>query len=142
MSMFALGLIFLCAQQIKNKNENFSTLTFYTPNQTVTFNTKLAQDLETQKNGLMNKASMPKDEGLLFVFNESKIHKFWMKNTLIPLDIVFMNEEFEVVGVVKNAVPHSLSMLSVDALSKYVFEMNAGLADKYGIKAKVKAVLK
>ncbi len=70
---------------------------------------------------------------MLFIFENEKNRSFWMKNTLIPLDIIFMNSKKKIVGIVRNAKPQSLDLLSVAAPSQYVLEINAGEADQAGL---------
>ena len=83
--------------------------------------------------GLMYRTSLARDAAALFVFPKEEEQFFWMKNVSIPLDIVFADGERRVVGVVHDATPYSSSDLSVGRPSRYVVEMNAGLARDYGI---------
>jgi len=94
----------------------------------------------TRMKGLMNRASMPLNEGMLFVFDYVGIHSFWMKNTLIPLDMIWLNSDGEVVYIHKNAKPCSNLVQAIcqsiipTKTSKYVIELNAGEIDKSNIK--------
>jgi hypothetical protein len=76
---------------------------------------------------------MPDDTGMLFVFRENEIHSFWMKNTPIPLDMIFINSAGKVVGVVEQTVPFSTDSRSVSTASKFVLEINGGLSKHHGI---------
>lgn len=96
-------------------------------------------DNERQK-GLMERKDLPIDCGMLFIFNKEDIHYFWMKNTYIPLDMIFINSDMKVVGVYKNATPLSEESINIGKPSKYVLEINAGLSEKYGIDEDSKAV--
>lgn len=73
------------------------------------------------------------DQGMLFIFPEERPQKFWMKNTFIPLDMIFVNSELKVVGIVHEAVPLSLEERGVPAPAKYVIEVLGGIAQKQGI---------
>ena len=66
--------------------------------------------------------------------NENKIHKFWMKNTYIPLDIIFLNSKLRILGYIENAVPLSLELLSINKKSSYVIETNGGFIKENKVK--------
>ncbi len=83
--------------------------------------------------GLMYRTDLPREAGVLFLFPQQGDHVFWMKNVSIPLDIVFADKDWNVVGVEHDTVPYSEASLSAAKPSKYVVEMNAGLASAYGI---------
>ena len=101
----------------------------------VSFDVEIAQTSEERAKGLMFRESMPENYGMLFVFDDDVPRSFWMKNTLIPLDMIFIDGNMTVVDV-KNAVPCKEDPCSTySAHGKYVLEINAGLAEKYGVKA-------
>ena len=81
-----------------------------------------------QARGLMFREKLGADEGMLFVFSESVDHAFWMKNTLLPLDMIFIDERREVVGIVERATPLSTEPRSVARPSRFVLEVNGGFA--------------
>ncbi len=86
--------------------------------------------------GLMNRTSLCESCCMLFVFEETGRHYFWMKDTLIPLDLIFLNEGFAVVGVKQNFQPctqEPCPVYSPDREAKYVVEVNAGKAAEKGI---------
>lgn len=92
--------------------------------------------LEIEK-GLMNRDKLAGNEGMLFIFPKEKVYSFWMKNTLIPLDIIWIDKNKKVVFIKENAQPcKSLICPSINPLVKagYVLEINGGLAKKNGIK--------
>jgi len=80
---------------------------------------------------------MHPDWTMLFDMERMGRQSFWMKNTLIPLDIVFIDEEWRVVGVSANAEPKTLSPRAVPLPSRYVWELNAGQAAEWHIQAGV-----
>jgi uncharacterized membrane protein (UPF0127 family) len=83
--------------------------------------------------GLMFREKLGPDEGMLFVFPDSSEHAFWMKNTPLPLDMIFADEEGVVVGVVENAEPFTTVTRGVGAPSRYVLEVNAGWSAAHGV---------
>jgi uncharacterized membrane protein (UPF0127 family) len=76
--------------------------------------------------GLMYREHLPPDEGMLFLLPEEKIWSFWMHNTLIPLDLLFIAKDMTIAGIVENAEPRTDTMREVDAPSLYVLEVNGG----------------
>ena len=77
---------------------------------------------------------------MLFIFDSEIEQTFWMKNTLIPLDLIFLNNQKQVIGIIENATPQSLAPLTVYVPSRYVLEIKGGLAQKRGIKKNMQAV--
>jgi uncharacterized membrane protein (UPF0127 family) len=88
-------------------------------------------DAERAK-GLMHRKTLAPDAGMLFVFEETADHPFWMKNTFIPLDLLFIDEDGRVVGIDARATPGDLSPRSA-APSRYVLEVNGGWAEAHGV---------
>jgi uncharacterized membrane protein (UPF0127 family) len=84
---------------------------------------------------------MDADAGMLFVFPESKPRSFWMKNTPLPLDILFLDPDGVVVAVAEDTKPYSLAPIPSGKAAKFVLEVNAGFARKHGIGAGTRAVL-
>ncbi|AUP78367.1 hypothetical protein C1H87_06450 [Flavivirga eckloniae] len=87
-------------------------------------------DIQT---GLMYRNSMDKNRGMLFVFEDERERFFYMKNTKIPLDLIYINEKKNIVSFQKNAKPFDESSLPSTFPAKYVLEINAGLVDTWGI---------
>ena len=90
-------------------------------------------DFERQT-GLMYRKQMDNNKGMLFVFDKSEIKSFYMKNTYISLDIIYIDANNTIINIVKNAEPLNETSLFSDAPAKYVLEINAGLSDIWGIK--------
>lgn len=87
------------------------------------------------RKGLMFVTSLPADQGMLFHFNPpSAQYSFWMKNTKIPLDMLFIDENNKIIQVAKNRAPDSVNMVKPKSKTRYVLEINGGLSDKYQIK--------
>ncbi|MCW5518026.1 DUF192 domain-containing protein [Muriicola sp. Z0-33] len=90
-------------------------------------------DYETQT-GLMYRESMDANQGMLFIFPEEAMRSFYMKNTKIPLDIIYIDREKRIVSIQKNAQPFDESGLPSTAPAQYVLEVNAGLTDQWDVK--------
>jgi uncharacterized membrane protein (UPF0127 family) len=93
---------------------------------------EIARTEPERARGLMFRTSLAAGAGMLFVFDETGDHPFWMKNTLIPLDMIFIDDVGRITGVVARAVPGSLEPRS-GGPSRYVLEVNAGWAEANGI---------
>lgn len=88
--------------------------------------------------GLMYRAHLAPDAGMLFVFPRAGQRRFWMKNTLIALDIVFVDADLKVAGVVADAAPETTVTRSLPGVeARYVVEVNAGWARAHGVEAGV-----
>jgi uncharacterized membrane protein (UPF0127 family) len=85
--------------------------------------------------GLMFREHLPPDDGMLFLMGAENDWTFWMRNTLISLDMIFITEQMTVAGVVERAVPRSEKLLKVDTPSSYVLEVNGGWAAAHHIVA-------
>jgi uncharacterized protein len=83
--------------------------------------------------GLMYRTHMGEFQGMLFLFEKPEPRKFWMRNTYISLDIIYVNENKEVVSIQKNAAPMNDESLPSEKKAQYVVEVNAGFSDKFGI---------
>lgn len=99
--------------------------------------TKIQLDIEIAdteydtQTGLMYRNSMTNNQAMLFVFENEQPRSFYMKNTRIPLDIIFIGENKKIVSFQKNAQPFNETSLPSNAPAKYVLEVNAGLADTW-----------
>lgn len=111
-------------------------LTFYIGDSTtVEIEIEIADTEGSINQGMMNRTSMRFDRGMLFIFDNSETRSFWMKNTIVSLDIIYVSEELEIVSIKPNTTPYSETSISSDGkVAKYVVEVNAGFAAKYGIK--------
>lgn len=90
-------------------------------------------EFDTQT-GLMYRDSMEDNQGMLFVFEDIKPRSFYMKNTRMPLDIIYADEKGKIVSFQKNAQPFNQKSLPSNLPAQYVLEINAGLADKWKLK--------
>ena len=103
------------------------------------FNVEIADNKEEREKGLMFRENLPENNGMLFVFPQEDRYGFWMKNTLIPLDIIWFNENKKIVYIKENAQPclnfnDDCESFIPDKEARYVLEVNAGAIERYGIK--------
>ena len=94
---------------------------------------EVVRDARARRRGLMYRQHLPVDAGMLFIFDVREVQSFWMKNTLIPLDMIFIDSDFSIAGIVENAEPLTLDSRRVGAPSIYVLEINGGLARKWDL---------
>ncbi|KIC22560.1 DUF192 domain-containing protein [Leisingera sp. ANG-Vp] len=99
------------------------------------FSVEIADTEQERAQGLMFRENMPRGAGMLFVYEHPQPAAFWMKNTLIPLDIIFLDENGQVTSVHENAVPGDLTPIPGGDFVFAVLEINGGLARRYGISA-------
>jgi uncharacterized membrane protein (UPF0127 family) len=123
------------------KSPPLGTLTFHTLASEVSFNVEIAEDAESRATGLMYREELRPLSGMLFMFEENGHYYFWMKNTPLSLDLIFMNEAFSIVAIIPDAAPNSLKNLDPGQDSRFVLEIAAGTAKKYGLKPGLSAKL-
>jgi hypothetical protein len=95
---------------------------------------EIAESPERRHTGLMYRDDMLESQGMLFIFEKEEPEGFYMKNTIIPLDIIFINSKKEIVKIYKNTTPYSEQDLPSIKPILYVVEVKAGFCDKYNIK--------
>jgi len=107
------------------------------PNGTVLANVavEIAATEQQRETGLMYRSHLGANDGMLFLFTHPQPLQFWMKNTEIPLDMIFADGNRVVAGTVQRAEPYSEQLLSVDGETQYVLEVNGGFCAQHGIKA-------
>lgn len=101
------------------------------------FNVELAITDEERTLGLMSRNSLDRNKGMLFIFNEEGMYPFWMKDTLIPLDIIWINQNKEVVFISENTQPCKEDLcptVNPNQKARYVLEINAGISKEIGLK--------
>ena len=122
---------------------NFLLVSFYTfsnekidlsiYNKNITFNVEVAKTIEERSIGLMYRKKLLNNEGMLFIFPYEKIIQLWMKNTYIPLDVIFISENKVIVDIKKNMEKLSETIVKSKVKSRYALEFNAGLINKLDI---------
>ncbi|OGZ78582.1 MAG: hypothetical protein A2358_01760 [Candidatus Staskawiczbacteria bacterium RIFOXYB1_FULL_37_44] len=101
------------------------------------FFVELAKTNAEREKGLMYRKELNKNSGMLFVFDKEGVYPFWMQNTLISLDIIWINSNNKIVFIAENAQPCKgliCSQIKPGVKAKYVLEINAGLANNFNIK--------
>ena len=86
----------------------------------------IADNFEKRSQGLMNRKKLEPNSGMLFIWEDSKIRNFWMKNTYFNLDLFFINDEGTIVEIYKNAKAFDKTNITSKEKVKFVLEMNAG----------------
>lgn len=109
-------------------------LTVVSVNGAHSFKVEVATSQEEQAKGLMFRSSMGADEGMIFVNKPPRRASFWMHNTVIPLDIIFIGTNHRVLNIAANAVPYDETPLPSDGVASGVLELNGGRAAELGIK--------
>jgi len=96
---------------------------------------EIADTPERRSLGLMYRKELGADRGMLFVFDAPAPVSFWMKNTVLPLDMIFIGDDRRVIGIVKDAVPFTTTSRGFDEPSRYVLEVNAGFSARHQLAA-------
>lgn len=98
-----------------------------------TINIEIAETDETRTRGLMGRRSLPAQSGMFFIMGDVDTTGFWMRNTPLPLDIMFVAPDSQIINIAKRTTPYSDAVIYPDAPKKYVVEVRAGFADRLGI---------
>ena len=102
------------------------------------FSVEIARTEAARDRGLMYRTHLTSDHGMLFIYHDAQLRYFWMKHTLIPLDILFFDAQRPLINVSADTPPcktDSCQTYASAAPAKYVLELKAGVAEKLGIKA-------
>ena len=132
--LLALAVLFAAIPAYALVTYKTSELTIFTAAGPQKFTIELALDGQQMEQGLMFRRSLAADAGMLFDFQTPTNVTMWMKNTLIPLDMLFLDNAGQVIDIHERAVPQSLDMISAKAPARYVIELNGGTAERLGIK--------
>ena len=122
------------AEQATADLPSAATVVIPAATRSVTFRLELARTPDEHSRGLMFRPHLEPNAGMLFLFEHQEVHTFWMKNTLIPLDMLFIDRDRKIVGIVENAEPQTLTGRRVEQPSKYVLEIGGGVAARLGIR--------
>ncbi len=95
---------------------------------------EIAESDYEQQQGLMFRQSLPDGQGMLFIYPDEQVRSFWMKNTPVSLDMIFINSRYEIVKIRKYTHPNSEKTYSSEKPAQYVVEVVAGYCDTYGIR--------
>lgn len=105
-----------------------------------TVNVEIADTEASRELGLMYRRHLDENAGMIFVFAKPSHLQFWMKNTVIPLDMIFAGADRRIVGIVREARPFTEAIDAVDGDSQYVLEVNGGFCARHGVAAGDKLV--
>ena len=94
---------------------------------------ELAQNESQREMGLMFRDTLAQNQGMLFLFDNEEVRSFWMKNTILSLDMIFLDARNEIVTIHKYTTPYSEETYASTRPAKYVLEVNAGYTDKQKI---------
>lgn len=94
---------------------------------------EIAREPEERERGLMFRRTLAADAGMIFIYPAEGRLSFWMKNTYIPLDMIFINDAMRIVGIIENAQPLTLDARGVDVPARFVLEVNAFFSHRHGI---------
>lgn len=134
----AISILLISSVSPASAQEKFSSekLTVQTADgKSHEFTAELATNDGQRQQGLMFRKSMEPDHGMLFDFGTDRDVSMWMRNTFIPLDMVFIAKDGQVTHVHRNAVPHSEDIISSRGAVRYVLELNGGVTRKLGIES-------
>ena len=99
----------------------------------VSIDIEIADSPNSRETGLMGRPSLGQNDGMLFIFEEDQYLSFWMMNTMIPLDMMFIDSKGKIITIHRNTVPFSQGSYASSDLGRYVLEVNAGFCDAHGI---------
>jgi len=132
-------LLSACAQADTNASQaeaqvRTEVLTIETQGGPVRFSVEIADDAAEQERGLMFRREMARDHGMLFDLPEPFMASFWMRNTIIPLDIIFIGADGRILNIAERTTPYSEAPINAIGLTRGVLEINAGLSQELGIR--------
>ncbi|HSM96668.1 MAG TPA: DUF192 domain-containing protein [Rhizomicrobium sp.] len=138
LSILAAMILTLCASALADprppaKPLPHTVLVIDTTAGQAKFDVEVAGDWRSQEYGLMNRKSLPRNAGMIFDFHIPAMTSFWMKNTLIPLDMIFIRQDGTISSIAPDAVPMSLTSIPSAEPVRAVLEINGGEAAKLGI---------
>ncbi len=126
---FVLGAIPALAAEMRTE-----TLEVRSANGAHEFRVEIAETMSERALGLMGRTDLKPDDGMLFIFPQSGLQYFWMKNTPSSLDIIFIGSDYKIKSIAANTVPFSEKVISSEVPAQYVLEVLAGRAAELGIK--------
>lgn len=117
------------------------TLDIKTANSTYHFTVEIAKTAEERAQGLMFRSMLPENAGMLFLYPAEESVAFWMRNTPIPLDMLFLGKDGTILQIARNATPLSERPIPSLGPVRAVLEINGGLSDKWQIQPGDKVIL-
>jgi uncharacterized protein len=122
------------AKPVFRKDGELRFLDGKTNNVISTINIEVADDDAEKEQGLMYRDTMAENNGMLFLMGVEEPQTFWMKNTILSLDIIFVDSDRKIVSIHKNCTPYSLDQIPSEKPALFVVEVNAGYTEKHTIK--------
>lgn len=113
--------------------EGARPLVIHATAKSLTLSVEIADDEQERAHGLMFRKTLSEDGGMLFVFPRQEPRSFWMKNTPLPLDILFLAADGEIVAIVRDTTPFSTASINSIEPAKYALEVNAGYCARHGV---------
>jgi len=140
--IFVIGFLLSCNEEKQSKPEDKVVVNFKkegvlnllkadTDSIIKSIDIEIADDEYSTQTGLMYRTQLQNNHGMLFIFPNVQMRSFYMKNTKIPLDIIYIDEALSIVSFQKNAKPLDETSLPSEAPAKYVLEINGGLSDEW-----------
>jgi uncharacterized membrane protein (UPF0127 family) len=132
-AFFAAALVFAAVPTVPSAEQAREPLSIATGVKTLNFHAEIADDPRERALGLMYRRDMPEDHGMLFDFQAEQPVSFWMRNTYIPLDMLFIKADGTIDSIAERTTPLSDKSIPSRAPVRYVLEINGGLSDTLGI---------
>ena len=135
--VFVIILLIFLISCARNINKNINEIIINNGNKLMKINVEIADDNEKRIRGLMFREKLNENEGMLFIFGDESYQTFWMKNTLIPLDIIFIDKDFKIINI-ERAVPCKQEPCALYRSAKpaeYILEVNGNFTIKNKVKA-------
>lgn len=129
-ALLALTLLYACSEQKKP-----CVLLHTGDGRTVRVGVELARTAGQRAMGLMYRKRLDSDRGMLFLFEREHTHQFTMRNTSLPLDMIFIDDSLHIAGTVEHTQPYANGPFGIERPSRHVLEVNAGFCSHHGIKA-------
>ena len=142
--IFRIFLLIFLISCTKNFDKNFNEIIIDNGKELIKIKAEIADDNEERLKGLMSRENLNENEGMLFVFENEDYQTFWMKNTLISLDMIFIDENLKIVDI-KNAQPceeEQCNLYKSSKPAKYVLEVNGNFTIRNNVKISDKMTLK
>ncbi|HSP82321.1 MAG TPA: DUF192 domain-containing protein [Gillisia sp.] len=136
------GILFSCANDPKESSIETEEISFTKEGElsflkggevSGTIDIEIADNAYERETGLMYRKSLGENQGMLFIYPNEAPRSFYMKNTYIPLDLIFYNRDSAVVSIYENAVPLTETSIPSNFPAQYILEINAGKADEWNI---------
>lgn len=135
LAFFAIALVSCNDPSSANATSSDQLIITTQAGQKHAFKIELALTPQQQEKGMMFRTEMAENAGMLFYFSEEAPRAFWMKNTLIPLDMIFIKKDGRILNIHENAIPNDLTSIPSNGPAIAVLEINGGISRKLGIQA-------